>query len=243
MLPFGGVPPFLQARPAYGGCVWPVPLPLLPTRGLRVLLGLGGGGIFVLGPVVRGIPALLCLGVPPVPLLHDVGARCWVGGPPPPLPTSAATCVKRGQPFGGSPRLGLSSVGFLSGERALWVFVPLLLRLRSLPVRQVPMAVLAAACLRRCLPVHHGLVACAPPPPSSSPSRSTSTPSLPLCVAVPKRPNFVLPFLIFSPLPPAGPCGRSTRSSRSFPRPRPPISPVGTKISEIGRAGLLCLGW
>ena len=86
MLPFGGFPPFLGPRPARGGCVQPVPLPLLPARGLRVLLGMGAP-LFVLGPAARWDPALLYSGVPPVPPMHAVGARRLVGGTPllPPL--------------------------------------------------------------------------------------------------------------------------------------------------------------
>ena len=58
--------------------------------------------------------------------------------------------------------------------------------------------------LRHCLPVHRGPIARALPPPSSSPSQLSSAPSLPFFAAVPKRPLSVLPFMIFSLLPPAG---------------------------------------
>ena len=55
------------------------------------------------------------------------------------------------------------------------------------------------------------------------------------------------PFLVPIPPPcsnapppcrPLGSCSRSPRPMRPFPRPRPPISHVGTKMSAIGRAGL-----
>ena len=61
-----GVPPFLRARPAHGGCARPVPIPLLPVRRLHTLLGMGAP-LFVLGPVVgEGYRAAL-FGGPPMP--------------------------------------------------------------------------------------------------------------------------------------------------------------------------------
>ena len=141
-LPFVGVPPLIRARPARGGCTRPVPLPLLSARWLCALLGMGAP-FFVLGLVVRGVPVLPYSRVPPrVP-----AARCgrdMLGAPPPPLPLLTDARVKRAQPFKGSPCLGLSSVSFSRGERALRGFVPLLLCLRPLPVRYGPMAVLAS---------------------------------------------------------------------------------------------------
>ena len=49
-------------------------------------------------------------------------------------------------------------------------------------------------------------------PPSSSPMRSSSSPlSLPCQAAIPELPHPVLPLLLLSLLPPAGPCIRSPR--------------------------------
>ena len=59
----------------------------------------------------------------------------------------------------------------------------------------------------------------------------------------PVFPRSSLPLRRFSPLPPFGPCSRSPRPTRPFPRPQPPISPVGTKMSTIRQAGLLRTGW
>ena len=42
----------------------------------------------------------------------------------------------------------------------------------------------------------------------------------------------------FPPCHPSGSCGRSPRPARPFPQPRPPISPVRTKMLAIGQAGL-----
>ena len=57
------------------------------------------------------------LRVPPsVPSLCAMGARCWVGGSPSPLPPSAAARVRRRQKFGGG---GLVTVCPLSGSCAL----------------------------------------------------------------------------------------------------------------------------
>ena len=101
----------------------------------------------------------------------------------------------------------------------------------------------APPCLRYFSPVSRGPVACAPPPPSSSPSRLFSALSMPCRSAFPMHLRSVLPTLFLPPPPPAGLCDHSPRPLRSFPRPRPPISPVRTKMSAIGRAGLLRVGW
>ena len=128
---FWGVPPFFRAWPARHGLRGLSPCPLLPTRGLRVLLGMGGpssswallrdrapaarcgrallsgGSTFPLSPLAvlalgagdrsggalvaplrirfpsaRGVLSCSVWGSP-VPSLHTVGARCWVGVPPP----------------------------------------------------------------------------------------------------------------------------------------------------------------
>ena len=101
----------------------------------------------------------------------------------------------------------------------------------------------APSFLRRCLPVHRGPVAYAPYPPSSSPAQLSPSPSLPLCAAFPKRPRSVLPLLLVSALPPAGPCGHSPLPSRSFHRLRPPILLIGKKMLAIRQAGFVRLGW
>ena len=68
-------------------------------------------------------------------------------------------------------------------------------------------------------------------------------PFMPRCAAVLLLPWSTLPLWLFSPLSLAGPCGRLPRPLRPFPRPRPPILPVGKNILAIVRAGLLCTGW
>ena len=60
----------------------------------------------------------------------------------------------------------------------------------------------APPCLRRCLSMNRGHIARTPSPPYSSPARLSSAPSLPLRIAVPKRPHSVLPIQ----LPPSS-CG------------------------------------
>ena len=101
----------------------------------------------------------------------------------------------------------------------------------------------APPCLRLFSPVRHGPVARAPPPPSSSPLQSSPALSLTRLSAFPMHARSILPTLFFFPPPPTGSCGCSPRPSRSFSRPRLPISPVGTKMSAIGQAGLLCVVW
>ena len=82
---------------------------------------------------------------------------------------------------------------------------------------ECPMATLSAGCA----PIH--------PPPSPRPMWRCSPRSIPLtCPPPPLR---------LSP-PPLGPCGRSILPTRSFPQPRLPISPVGTKMLAIERTGL-----
>ena len=108
-----------------------------------------GDPLFVLGPVVLGVPRCCVGGSPPVPLLRAVGACCWVGGPPPPSPTwrlhalsardrlggtLASVCLPPGS-CAGSARCGVSSPSSS---------VPLLLCPRSLLVLRGPMAVLSA---------------------------------------------------------------------------------------------------
>ena len=77
MLPFRGVPLFIWAWVVHWGRVRSVPRPVLPTRVLRALLGMGGAlfFFFVLVPVVRGVPCWCGWGSPSVPLLHAVGVH------------------------------------------------------------------------------------------------------------------------------------------------------------------------
>ena len=77
--------------------------------------------------------------------------------------------------------------------------------------------------------------------------RPSSAVVVPCSVSVPPRglPQLspFCPSSLFCPSPPtAGHCDRSPRPSCSCPRPRPPISPVRTKMLEIRQAGLLCVG-
>ena len=83
----GGFSPFLGALPLRGGCARPVPHPPSFPHAVCARCWGWGGGLFVLGPASRWVPALPCSVFPHVPPLRDVGARCWVGdlSPPPPL--------------------------------------------------------------------------------------------------------------------------------------------------------------
>ena len=102
----------------------------------------------------------------------------------------------------------------------------------------------ALPCLCRCLPRILGPVSRAPSLPSSSHVRSSSSSLyLPLRAAFLLLPHSSLPLRLVPPLPPSGPCGRSPCPSRPFPRPWPPISPIGMKILAIGRMGYLRAGW
>ena len=98
-------------------------------------------------------------------------------------------------------------------------------------------------CLRCCLPGHSGPCDHAPPPSPSFPSRSSPVPSILRRAALPKRPCSGLPAMFFPSPPPADPCGCLLLHSHSCPRPWQPILPVRTKMSAIGRAGLLHVGW
>ena len=111
-------------------------------------------------------------------------------------------------------------------------------RLRSPPGR--PLLRGALSCCRRCSPVcgRVPIFHVTSPPLSSSSRQSSSTPFPPLHGATPFRPCSSLLLQRFSPLTPLGSCGRSSCPTLPFPRPRPPISPIGTKMLAIRRAGL-----
>ena len=100
----------------------------------------------------------------------------------------------------------------------------------------------ALSCCRHCLPgpsAASGPVLRAPDLPLSSslqPSSSSEYPSC--CAAALFRPRYSLLLQRLSPLPPLGTCGHLPLPARPFSRPRPPISPIGTKMLAIGRAGL-----
>ena len=99
---------------------------------------------------------------------------------------------------------------------------------------------------RHCLPdtgAASSPVLCAPAPPSPSSSRpSSSSPSPSRRKAALVCPRSYLLLRSFSPLPHLGPCGRLSHPARPFYRHQLPISPVGTKMLAIGRAGLLHAG-
>ena len=72
--------------------------------------------------------------------------------------------------------------------------------------------------------------------PSPLPSSSSPSP-LPCCASPLHYPCF-LPAPLPLPRPPSGSCIRLICPARPLPRPRPPISPVRTKIVVIGWAGV-----
>ena len=88
---------------------------------------------------------LQCSGVPPRALDVCRGRALLGGGSPSPSlsPPLAAACVRRARPFGGSPLLRLSAVGFMRRARASGVFVPLLLLSLYRALFRGPMAVLS----------------------------------------------------------------------------------------------------
>ena len=96
-------------------------------------------------PSRRGGAFLCCCvrGFPPfAPTARRVRALLGGGSPSLFLPLADAR-VKRARPFRGSPRLCLTSVGFLHGERAPWVSVPLFRPSQSRAGLRGPMAVLS----------------------------------------------------------------------------------------------------
>ena len=94
------------------------PPPLMPMHGLCTRLG-RGFPVFVLVPVCRGGPGVVCSGLPP----RAPAARLWRtllgGGFPSPVPPSTSACVRRGLPFGGGTRRRLSCVVPPRSKRAL----------------------------------------------------------------------------------------------------------------------------
>ena len=105
MLPYRGgtrgVPPFALALSARRGLAWSPP-PLLPARGLCARLG-QGVPILVPVPVCRGVLRWYARGPPSLPPLRASGARCWVGGSPPPSspprPLALGAGCRSGEPI------------------------------------------------------------------------------------------------------------------------------------------------
>ena len=79
----GGSPPSPCICPCAMGARGPSPPP--PARA-RFACTAGEGGVpsSSLSPSAGGVPGLSAQGLPPVTLLRASGARCWVGGSPPP---------------------------------------------------------------------------------------------------------------------------------------------------------------
>ena len=113
----GKVPPFIWAWPARCTRARSVPYPLLPAHGLRALLGLGAPSLsWSLSH--GGSRAGVIRGPPRAPAARH-GCALLVRGSPFPFPPSAAARVRRGRPFEGGPRHGLSFVGILRSESSL----------------------------------------------------------------------------------------------------------------------------
>ena len=94
-----------------------------------------------MGSAAWWVPVLPCSWVPTCPRCALWAHAARLGVPPLVLLLVAAR-IKHARPFGGYPIPILSSAVFSHGESALWGLVPFLLRLRPLPVRSGPMAVL-----------------------------------------------------------------------------------------------------
>ena len=140
-LPFGGVPPFLRPHTARSGCARPVPFPLLPARGLRVLLGLGGTSLSCSWPR-GGFPCCRVWGSPRSPAAGRRRALLGDGLPPlsPPWRLHALSAHDRS---GGPLALSLPPFWSPFRERVMQGSVPLLLQIRLVLVRCGPMASLA----------------------------------------------------------------------------------------------------
>ena len=109
-LTYRGVPPFVQARPTRRGPARSIPCPLMPARGLRLLLG-RRGGIPLPGPCcLGGSRGGVIGGSPPCPSCALLG-----GGSPPPPPPRRPLVLGAGGRSGGA----LGSVRPPFGFRAL----------------------------------------------------------------------------------------------------------------------------